>query len=408
MKGYLSEFEMMKTLTTTLCLTIAVLLGSTGVSWSADFQERITFGTSSYDKMKSTITFSIPKESMSFVFEHSQKISTHKHVFSISFLGCKDMKAFGNISEQLELCDSIKGSNVVETRTLLNNNYNYKLSHPKYGTADLDFVLEADRFNVKTKFQPMRIRERRKLDNFQNFKAQVIPEDMSSVFSFNDARGERVSGKAVYLDDKIRLIVKNKEQEIDIDTQTSNFLQWAISNYEKYFLNKIPTYYFGGLSVNQGDVLNKKNHIIEGFRVIGKSLYHNREVVIMRPMIDVDALNYWLTLQDPESTAEIQSVDGFLFVDKDTGVLVRIYLNIPVSMTLNNETITQIATYSMETAFHLNSSPKKSSSSITKSSQSKQGGDLKERLRKLKEIYDEGIIEKEDYKKKVDELMKQL
>ena len=51
---------------------------------------------------------------------------------------------------------------------------------------------------------------------------------------------------------------------------------------------------------------------------------------------------------------------------------------------------------------------KKSSSSITKSSQSKQGGDLKERLRKLKEIYDEGIIEKEDYKKKVDELMKQL
>ena len=47
-------------------------------------------------------------------------------------------------------------------------------------------------------------------------------------------------------------------------------------------------------------------------------------------------------------------------------------------------------------------------SSITKSSQPKQDGDLKERLRKLKEIYDEGIIEKEDYKKKVDELMKQL
>ena len=44
-------------------------------------------------------------------------------------------------------------------------------------------------------------------------------------------------------------------------------------------------------------------------------------------------------------------------------------------------------------------------SSITKSSQPKQDGDLKERLRKLKEIYDEG---KEDYKKKVDELMKQL
>ena len=44
-------------------------------------------------------------------------------------------------------------------------------------------------------------------------------------------------------------------------------------------------------------------------------------------------------------------------------------------------------------------------SSITKSSQPKQDGGLKERLRKLKEIYDEG---KEDYKKKVDELMKQL
>ena len=47
-------------------------------------------------------------------------------------------------------------------------------------------------------------------------------------------------------------------------------------------------------------------------------------------------------------------------------------------------------------------------SSITKTSQAKQGGNLKERLRKLKEIYDEGLIEKEDYKKKVDELMKQL
>ena len=30
---------MMKKLTTTLCLTIAVLLGSAGMSWSADFQK---------------------------------------------------------------------------------------------------------------------------------------------------------------------------------------------------------------------------------------------------------------------------------------------------------------------------------------------------------------------------------
>ena len=52
-------------------------------------------------------------------------------------------------------------------------------------------------------------------------------------------------------------------------------------------------------------------------------------------------------------------------------------------------------------------SPEKPSS-ITKTSQPKQDGNLKERLRKLKEIYDEGIIEKEDYKKKLDELMKQL
>ena len=32
----------MKTLTTTICLTIAVLIGSAGVSWSADFQKGLT------------------------------------------------------------------------------------------------------------------------------------------------------------------------------------------------------------------------------------------------------------------------------------------------------------------------------------------------------------------------------
>jgi hypothetical protein len=32
----------MKTLLTTLCLTIAVLLGSVGVSWSGDFQKGLT------------------------------------------------------------------------------------------------------------------------------------------------------------------------------------------------------------------------------------------------------------------------------------------------------------------------------------------------------------------------------
>jgi hypothetical protein len=32
----------MKTLFTTICLTIAVLLGSAGVSWSGDFQKGLT------------------------------------------------------------------------------------------------------------------------------------------------------------------------------------------------------------------------------------------------------------------------------------------------------------------------------------------------------------------------------
>jgi hypothetical protein len=36
----------MKTLLTTLCLTIAVLLGSVGVSFSADFQKGLTEGMS--------------------------------------------------------------------------------------------------------------------------------------------------------------------------------------------------------------------------------------------------------------------------------------------------------------------------------------------------------------------------
>jgi hypothetical protein len=32
----------MRTLTTTLCLTLAVLLGSAGMSWSADYQKGVT------------------------------------------------------------------------------------------------------------------------------------------------------------------------------------------------------------------------------------------------------------------------------------------------------------------------------------------------------------------------------
>jgi hypothetical protein len=36
----------MKNLTVTICLTIAVLLGSTGVSWSSDFQKGLTVAQS--------------------------------------------------------------------------------------------------------------------------------------------------------------------------------------------------------------------------------------------------------------------------------------------------------------------------------------------------------------------------
>ena len=38
----------MKNLTATICLTIAVLLGSAGVSWSADFQKGYTAYESGY------------------------------------------------------------------------------------------------------------------------------------------------------------------------------------------------------------------------------------------------------------------------------------------------------------------------------------------------------------------------
>jgi len=40
--GILCQTSRMRTLTATLCLTVAVLLGSAGVSWSADFQKGLT------------------------------------------------------------------------------------------------------------------------------------------------------------------------------------------------------------------------------------------------------------------------------------------------------------------------------------------------------------------------------
>ena len=40
---YLCQTFPMRNLTTTICLTIAVLLGSGGVSWSADFQKGLSY-----------------------------------------------------------------------------------------------------------------------------------------------------------------------------------------------------------------------------------------------------------------------------------------------------------------------------------------------------------------------------
>ena len=188
------------------------------------------------------------------------------------------------------------------------------------------------------------------------------------------------------------------DKEVILDQQVINRFMDFRSVYKESLKFNRSLYYFGGMSVHQGEILKKDilllykkidpTNLLKGFKVVGKSFYRGREVVILKPVFDMDFLrnNKKVLGLDP------LSVDSLWYIDRNTGT--------PVYTDLNFE-IVQSTDESFKFKLEMNTDFSSAIIKTTKDESKKSNaGDITTRLRKLKELEDQGLITNEEAARK--------
>jgi len=399
----------------------ALLLLSSTEGWSADFKKKIILGTSSYHNMKSTVKLLIKENNVkayrtlvSLDFQHSLKVLPDKQVFSLSFLGCKDIDISHDelhdelkveLKKVLEFCSLAEDTNLVITNFNPKNIYNYELSHPSYGTAEIRFDFKSD--TIKSEGE-INLRNIPIGDQYYRFHSKVSLSELVGDFQLQNGSGEKKSGKASISDGKFNFYVPGEpkfDKEVILDQQQINMLSDFRSVYEELLKIKNSAHYFGGMPVHQGEIFKKDilsiyNKLdpspVKSFKVIGKRFYRGREVVILKTIFDMDFLrnNIKYSRTDPLST------DMFLYIDRNTGT--------PVYIDLNFDFV-QSKEESFKFKLEMNTDFSSAIIKTTKDELNKSNaGDITTRLKKLKELEDQGLITKEDAARKRKEILESL
>jgi len=399
----------MRNLTTTICLTIAVLLGSAGVSWSADFHKPIILGTSSYKLMKTTIDITgnlkNKKLNMSFIFQHSLKHLSNNVNFSMLFVGCKQdanlelLDLSANVF--LTVCNLVKNTNIVTTSNIMKKVYDYKISHPSHGTAEFNVEYKSDNLKLESKIDLHNIPN---IDQYQGLMAKLSLKDMSSVFEVKKKNGERLSGKAFIENDKLNIIVNGIKTISDKNiSDDAGLILRKLPTYYEWYLKNInkSVYYFGGMSVKQGEVLktdivseyNKiKPIILKGFKVNGEDIYRGRKVISVDPIIDLYNLNNnELFIQNEWSFID---GGGLMYVDSNTGIPTQ--LDYSFGILERNQRVGEFKIV-MNTNFY------KTEPSLGNSTNG-----IESRLTTLKSLHSKGLISDSEYKAKKEKILEGL
>ena len=363
--------------------------------------------------MKTTVDLMVnvenKKNHMSFIFEHSLKNLSNNINFSLSFLGCGpdlNLESLNSSEENefLTVCNLAKDTNIVFTGNTLKNTRSYNLSNPSHGTAEFDIEYKSDNFKLEGNFD---LRNIPTYDQYQSLMAEVSLRDMSSSFYVQKKNGERLSGKVFISDGNINLILDGIKTIIDVKDmpdESALILKKSSGIYKKWLknLNK-SNYYFGGMSVKQGqvlkaDVLSTFNDVqpssIKGYVVNGKYLYRDREVVGMEPIINIG----FLKKQFGDEDISFTDIDGLMYVDSITGV--PTHFKFKTDFSHKNQKVGNFEVI-MDTNFYDPETSKQSSTSnAIKTSDS-----VEQRLRKLKSLLDQGLITLEDAAEKRKEIL---
>jgi len=382
-----------------------VLLGSTGVSWSADLHKPIILGTSSYKLMKTTIDITgnlkSKKLHLSFVFQHSLRFLSNNINFSLLFLGCKKnaiLELFNLTPNQfLTNCKSVKNTKIVKISNIIKKTHDYKISHPSHGSAEFNVEYKSDNLKIESKIEPHN-------KPIQELKAKLFLKDMSSTFKGQEKNGRGFSGRAFFEKDKFNLTIdeikiisgKNiSDEAVLILRKLPIYYEWYLKNMNK------SSYYFGGMSVKKGEILktniiseiNKfQPTIIKGFKVNGKYIYRGRKMVSMDPIVDFNILN------NDESAIqnEWSFIDGggLMYVDSNTGMPTYLEYSFGVLERKKSIGIFKIV---MNTNFY------KTEPSLGTSTNG-----IESRLITLKSLHSKGLISDSEYKAKKEKILEGL
>jgi hypothetical protein len=321
------------------------------------------------------------------------------------FLGCKkdaylellDLSA--NVF--LTVCNLVKNTNIVTTSNIMKKAYDYKISHPSHGTAEFNVEYKSDNLKLESKIDLHNIPN---IDQYQGLMAKLSLKDMSSVFEVKKKNGERLSGKSFIENDKLNIIVNGIKTISDKNiSDDAGLILRKLQTYYEWYLKNInkSVYYFGGMSVKQGEVLktdiiseyNKiKPFFLKGFKVNGEDIYRGRKVISVDPIIDLYNLNNnELFIQNEWSFID---GGGLMYVDSNTGIPTQ--LDYSFRILERNQRVGEFKIV-MNTNFY-NTEP--SLGNLTNG--------IESRLTTLKSLHSKGLISDSEYKAKKEKILEGL
>jgi hypothetical protein len=399
----------MSKLLTTLSLMLAVLIGSTGVSYAEDkspikpLDNQITIGNADYNNATTNINLNLnindEKSSIELSFLQSVKSQKNSRTFLIKILNCRIIgRHLLSIPKPKEFCKLARNTKF----TFRKFNSQYKLEVRFTNT-----VLGAMDFNLRSNLNLEKISFSGTLSD-SKIPLFSIYEKLNGYINLDKKKGEVVLLKRNGEELRETLLIKNNRAYKNgvalggapISSEQMSMITGYIIAFQDILKSDEMWLYFGGETVKQGQVL-KENilklwNVIQpssykGYTVLGTKKYLGRDSIVVKPEIDMDPQQ----LLNGLSNAEKSQLKKFNIIFDDQGALVYVDLlsGIPTfwEIAIDAKISDKIRTNTMKIKFLANTVFKKTKPENTHST-----NDIQSRLSKLKKLLDAGLITKEE------------
>jgi hypothetical protein len=384
----------MKKLLTSLSLMLAVLIGSTGVSYAEDkspikeLDNQITIGNADYNNATTTInlniTFKKDPTKISLSFQHSLNSDKHSRTFSMKLLNCT-FSGFPESGKANLFCQLAKNTNLRFTKFSSKNLLEIEFLNAAFGSANLDLRSNSDLSKINFTGS---------LTNLNNPLFSMYKK-LNGYINTNNLKGEVVVIKKNGEELRESLVIKNnaiyyKRARHPITSEQMSLINDYIKASRDILKSDESVYYFGGEKVDQGKVLKKEilsllniiqPSLLTGYTVLGTTEYLDRASIVVKPKMDFNHL--------PNTIKSQLGLFGITFGQNDL-VYIDQLLGIPNfwKQTVSGQFLDKVGTLRVailgNTAF-----PKTAKNSAS-------SNDIQSRLSKLKKLLDSGLITKEE------------